>query len=75
MIHCKDHADMAERVTRIEANTSQIIVTLQRIEERVYQDHGKNYATSGLISGALKVAAIAATVGAAIATAITLVAN
>lgn len=64
---CSAHTDMSERITRIDATTAQILTTLHRLEERVYQDHGATAWTSGAITSAAKVVGIAAAVAAAVA--------
>lgn len=72
---CNDHAELTQRIARIEATTDQILLTMQRVEDRVYASHGDASQTAGSLTTALKVSGIAAAIGAAIATAINLVAG
>lgn len=72
---CDGHEELDRRVTRIETNTNQILIALGRIEERVYEAHGATLANSSAGRTAMKIAGIAAAVGAGIATAINIVAG
>lgn len=64
---CAAHADMAERIARIDATTAQILTSLHRLEERVYQSHGETSRTSGAFGASMKVVGVAAAIGAAVA--------
>ena len=71
---CGAHEDLIKEVAIISANTQLIIQAVNRIEARVYDEHGIVAKTSGSISAALKVAGVAAAISAAVATAINIVA-
>lgn len=70
MAKCNNHAELSERVAKIEANTEQILITISRIEERVYAEHGARAGLAGAFFATTKTTLIAASIGAAIATAI-----
>ncbi|MCP3884173.1 MAG: hypothetical protein GY700_01615 [Propionibacteriaceae bacterium] len=75
MKDCEKHEDLVDRMARMEANIALILQSQQRIEERVYRGHGEASKTSGSVSSMLKIAGIAAAIGAAIAATINLVAG
>lgn len=66
MSPCESHEDVATRIARIEENISLIRLSLQRIEERVYQGHGATSKLTGSFGTLLAVSGVAATIGAAI---------
>ena len=65
--HCTSHADMADRIARIDATTAQILTTVHRLEERVYQAHGDTSRSSGALIATMKTVGVAAAIGAAVA--------
>lgn len=58
---------MADRIARIDATTAQILTTMHRLEERVYQDHGATEKVSGALIASMKTVGVAAAIGAAVA--------
>jgi hypothetical protein len=65
---CESHEELVTRVARIEANTDQILITLSRLEARMYEDHGASSGTAGAVSATAKTVGIAIAASAALMT-------
>lgn len=81
-VHCDGHDKLSDKVAEIaisaaNANTKldQLMITISRIEERVYQDHGKISMNSGKVAATMKVIGIAAAASAAMTALVRIIAG
>lgn len=67
---CSAHEDLIREVTRIATNTDLIMLSVNRIEARVYDEHGVVAKADGKMSATLRVVGVAAAVATAISAAV-----